>query len=326
MAIDAKVDFILQIEKELSETVTAADMGRILSAVKNVLQGYEMRSLMGQADDNDDLLQSFLDALAVVCRSAKTIERYRYVIGRLMKEVQVPTRQVTVYHLRAFLQREKERGVQESTLEGYRLVFSAYFNWLQRENLIDRNPVANLGTIKVAKKEKKIYSETDIEKLVRAAKTARDRAMIHFMASTGCRISEMVGLNRNAINLASLECVVHGKGNKERTVYMSQIAGWLLNEYLHTRTDDCPALFAGKGGVRLQPSGVRAMLKKLAEETGVDHVHPHKFRRTLATELTRRGMPVQEVAKILGHEKLDTTMGYLVLNNDSVRSRYRRFS
>jgi len=326
MAIDAKIDFMRQMEKELSASVTVADMATIMNAMSNVLQGYEMRSVAVWADDKDDLLESYIAALNVECRSPKSIERYEYIIKKLMKFVQVPTRQVTVYHLRSFLQKEKERGIQDSTLEGYRLVFSAYFNWLQRESLIDRNPTANLGTIKVAKKEKKIYSDIDIEKLVRAAKMDRDRAMIHFMASTGCRISEMVGLDRDSINFDNLECVVHGKGNKDRTVYISDVAGMFLKEYLSTRKDDCPALFAGKGGIRLQPGGVRAMLKELAEETGVDHVHPHKFRRTLATDLTRRGMPIQEVARILGHEKIDTTMRYVVLNKDDIKTSYRRYA
>ena len=247
-------------------------------------------------------------------------------IGKMMEFVKVPTRRISVYHLRNYLTHEKERGICERTLEGYREIFSAYFNWLQRESLIERNPCANLGVIKVPKKEKKTYSEIDIEKLVRGCKTKRDRAIIHFLASTGCRISEMTGLDRDAINLDSLECVVHGKGNKDRTVYLSQVAGMMLGEYLKTRTDDNPALFVGRGNVRLHPGGVRAMLKELANESGVDHVHPHKFRRTLATELSRHGMPIQEVANILGHEKIDTTMQYVVLNKDDIRSSYRRYA
>ena len=120
--------------------------------------------------------------------------------------------------------------------------------------------------------------------------------------------------------------MVHGKGNKERTVYLDEVAGMLLAEYLNGRIDDVPALFINKQHDRLNPGGVRAMLNKLAEKAGVDHVHPHKFRRTLATGLARHGMPIQEVAKVLGHEKLDTTMKYVVLNKDDVKASYRRYT
>jgi hypothetical protein len=157
MAIDAKVDFIRQMELELANVVTVSDMTKIMNAVSNVLEGYEMRSVTIWADTKDDMLESYLSALSVECRSEKTLKRYEYVINKLMKFAQVPTRKITVYHLRSFLQNEKERGICDNTLEGYRQIYSAYFNWLQRESLIDRNPTSNLGAIKVAKKEKKVY-------------------------------------------------------------------------------------------------------------------------------------------------------------------------
>ena len=260
------------------------------------------------------------------CRSEKTIARYEYVIRRMMEFVTVPTRRITVHHLRNYLAHEKERGVADSTLEGTRQLFSAYFNWLQRESLIEKNPTANLGTVKVAKKEKLRYTEIEMEKLNQNCETIRDRAILHFLASTGCRISEMTELNRDDVDLEKLECVVHGKGNKERTVFLSEVAGMIIREYLDGRTDDSEALFAGRGSERLQPGGVRFMLNELAKRAGVEHVHPHKFRRTLATELTRRGMPIQEVAKILGHEKIDTTMRYLDMNNETVKANYRRYA
>ena len=326
MAIDAKHDFMRQIEKALADSVTVADMPKIMNAISDVLQGYEMRSITVWSEDKDDLLNCYISALSVENRSKKTLERYAYVIGRLMVYVKVPTRQVTVYHIRQYLQHEKERGICDNTLEGYRQIFSAYFNWLQRESLIDKNPTSNLGAIKVAKKEKRTYSETDIEKLNSGCKTVRDRAIIHFLASTGCRISEMTGLNRDMIDLEELECVVHGKGNKERTVYLSEVTGMFMQMYLDSRHDENPALFVGKRQERLEPGGVRRMLKELAERTGVDHVHPHKFRRTRATELARHGMPIQEIAHILGHEKIDTTMKYVVQDKETIKSDFRRYA
>ena len=323
--IDAKVSFMSQMEAGMADTLTVEQMKKMQTVGYAILDKFDLVELEDEMEQ-DDLLDCYVSAMKVECRSQKTIDRYVYVIGRMMEFVKVPTRRVSVYHLRNYLTHEKERGICEQTLEGYREIFSAYFNWLQRESLIDRNPCVNLGVIKVPKKEKKTYTDAELERLNWFCGNIRDRAILHFLRSTGCRISEITGLNRDQVNLELLECVVHGKGNKERTVYLDEVAGMLLAEYLNGRIDDVPALFINKQHDRLNPGGVRAMLNKLAEKAGVDHVHPHKFRRTLATGLARHGMPIQEVAKVLGHEKLDTTMKYVVLNKDDVKASYRRYT
>lgn len=323
--IDAKVSFMTQMEAGMADTLTVEQMKKMKTVGYSILDKFDLVELADEMEQ-DDLLDCYVSAMKVECRSQKTIDRYVYVIGRMMEFVKVPTRRVSVYHLRNYLTHEKERGICEQTLEGYREIFSSYFNWLQRESLIDRNPCVNLGVIKVPKKEKKTYTDAELERLNWFCGNIRDRAILHFLRSTGCRISEITGLNRDQVNLELLECVVHGKGNKERTVYLDDVAGMILSEYLSGRIDDVPALFINKQHDRLNPGGVRAMLNKLAEKAGVDHVHPHKFRRTLATGLARHGMPIQEVAKVLGHEKLDTTMKYVVLNKDDVKASYRRYT
>ena len=136
----------------------------------------------------------------------------------------------------------------------------------------------------------------------------------------------MTGLNRDKVNFETLEVLVVGKGDKERTVYMDPVAAMLLKQYLESRTDDCEALFVNRYGNRITPGGVRGMMKALANVAGVEKVHPHRFRRTMATGLVRRGMPIEEVAAILGHEKLDTTMKYVVLNNEDLKHSYRKFA
>ena len=325
MAMEAKASFLNQLEKRLSAEVTADSMTRMLSICADVLEGFQLIEQAGLVDQQDDLLDCFVSALKVEGRSQKTIDRYIYIIKRTMKAIGVPTRRVTVYHLRDYIAKEKERGISDNTLEGYREIFSAYFNWLQRESLIERNPTANLGTIKVPKKTKMIYSDVELERLRQHCHNPRDIAIMSFLGATGCRISEATALNRDSVDLQNLQCIVHGKGNKERMVFLDAVTGMQLSDYLDSRTDGSEALFVGKGGKRLQPGGVRAMLCKLAEDAGVEHVHPHKFRRTLATNLTRHGMPIQEVAQILGHEKLDTTMEYVVLDNESTKSAYKRY-
>ena len=329
MAIDAKMSFLNQAEKRLSSEVTAQMMTKVLTIISDVMEGFDMTENANIHERNDDLLDCYIDALRVQGRSDKTLARYRYVIQRMMDEIKVPTRSVTVYHLRQYISRMKELGIADSTMEGTRQVFTAYFNWLQRESLIERNPTANLGTIKCAKKKKKTLSEVDIYKLNECCKTIRDRAIMAFLSSTGCRVSEVTELDRDKIRFTGIdgaECIVHGKGNKERRVYLDTVSATLLRRYLQSRQDDNPALFIGVRSERLQPGGIRIMLNRVAKSAGVDHVHPHKFRRTLATELSRHGMPIQEVSHLLGHEKIDTTMRYVIQNDEDIRNDYKRYA
>lgn len=324
MAMEAKAMLLKDLELQLSTKITSADMAAVLSALSDQLANYNLIHTGLVVDAQDDLLDAYVTAMQIQGRSDKTVIRYQYIIRRMMRSVGVPTRSVTVYHLRKYLAQEKDRGISDRTLEGNREVFSAYFNWLQREGLIDQNPTANLGAIKCAKKIKTIYSEVDIEKLKTSCKCVRDRAIVMFLLTTGCRISEMCNLNRDDVDLVNLECKVFGKGKKERTVYLSPVSGMLIKNYLSERTDESRALFAGKGTSRMHPGGVRAMLCRVAEDASVDHVHPHKFRRTLATNLIRHGMAIQEVAAVLGHDKLDTTMEYVVLNKNDIKNAYNK--
>lgn len=326
MSIQDKATLLNRLENALGDVLTVAEMGRVMGRVADTLSGFSVQQIEAENPGKDDLLAAYISAMQIQGRSPKTIERYRYIIGRLMQAVKVSTREITVYHLRQYLSDEKARGICDNTLEGFRQVFSAYFNWLQREGLITQNPTANLGAIKCPKKVKQTYSDVDLEKLKFSAETLRDRAIVCFLMSTGCRISEMIQLNRDDVDLNALECTVLGKGNKERTVYIDAVTSMLIRQYLETRRDDEPALFIGKRRERLLPGGVRYMLRTLGEESHVEHVHPHKFRRTLATNLIRHGMPIQEVAAILGHDKIDTTMQYVVLDKTDVKNSYRKYA
>ena len=325
MAIEAKAVLLKSLEQQLSTEITAADMTRVLSAVSDQLAAYQVTQLDTDSS-TDDLLDAYVAAMQIQGLSKKAIARYTYLIRRMMLSIRVPTRSISVYHLRQYLASEKARGISDRTLESNRQVYNAYFNWLFREKLIDDNPVANLGAIKCAKKIKAVFSEADIERMKFCCKSIRDRAIIAFLLSTGCRISEMYQLNRDDVDLSTMECRVLGKGNKERIVFLDQVAVMLLREYLAQRTDDFPALFVGRLTNRLSPNGVRKMLSNISSASTVDHVHPHKFRRTLATSLIRHGMPIQEVAAILGHDKLDTTMQYVVLDKSDVKNSYRRYA
>lgn len=326
MSIEAKTKFISNMKERLSGVLTVSAMDQMLNALSDEMGHYDISLSDAVYGGKDDMLDAYLSALTIEGRSPKTIYRYNYVISRLLKSVLLPVCEISVYDIRRYLGGEKERGISDNTLEGLRQVFSGFFGWLQREGLITVNPTGNIGAIKKKKKVKTIFSEIDVERMKTNSKTLRDKAIVCFLLSTGCRVSEVAGLNRDAIDLVNLECKVLGKGNKERVVYLDQVTGMLLHDYFVSRKDAHPALFIGKGTERLQPGGIRCMLKTLERCSGVENIHPHKFRRTLATNLSRRGMPIEEIAAILGHEKLDTTMKYIVLDQTDIKHAYKKYA
>lgn len=325
MSFEDKVLFTDIVRFEVNKYLSDSDADKVRRTLVEIFTKFDVERIRVKGSGKDDYMETYLKALSVQGRSPKTIERYRYILTKMSRSVEVRTKDISVYHLRKYLAEEKQRGIGDRTLDGERQVFSAYFNWLQREGLMDTNPTANLGAIKYQKKQKDIYSATDMERLKMKCKSSRDRAIVYFLQSTGCRISEVTQLNRTDVDLVNLECTVLGKGNKERTVYIDSVTGMMLKEYLDERTDDNPALFTGKGTDRIKPGGIRSMLCKLGVRSDVFHVHPHKFRRTTATNLIRHGMPIQEVAAILGHDKLDTTMQYVVLDKTDIKNSYHKY-
>ena len=326
MAIEGKLELLGKIEDRLGYLLTAHDMAAAMEVIRDELSPCTVQMPEPEGDPDGDMMEAYLSAKAIEGRSVKTLERYRYILVRLLRAVRVTERHMTVFHLRGFLMAERQRGVSDSTLEGYRSVFSAYFNWLQREAQIVQNPCVNLGPIKCPKVVRLPYSDVEIERLKEACDNPRDKAMICFMLSTGCRISEVCGLNRADIDYQGMQCKVHGKGDKERIVFIDNITRMNLRRYELARADDSPALFAGRGSDRMTPGGVRKQLKAIGRAAGVENVHPHRFRRTLATNLINRGMPIQEVARILGHDQLDTTMKYVYLDDRDVQVSYRKYS
>lgn len=302
-------------------------MNCALSILADQLQEFDVEERGGgQSNTYDDLVSAFIFAKQIEGKSIKTLERYMYIIKRMQKEIQVPIRKVNVYHLRQYLMSGRSKGWSDRTLEGYRSVFCSFFNWLWKEGLIQDNPTTNLAPIRCIKEVKLPYSDVDIERLKESCRTIRDKAIVCFLLSTGCRIGEVTQLNRQDINLNRMECKVLGKGNKERIVYMDSVATMMLKRYLSKRTDHYDALFVGKGSSRMTPGGIRNMLVVLSKDSGVPNVHPHRFRRTLATNLINHGMAIQDVAHILGHDKLDTTMKYVYINDEDVRTKYRKYS
>ena len=325
MPIADKLTLMREVESDLSDVLTAAQLRSVMAKISTTLDTYDVaRSTLADENASSDLLDTFLSAKSLEGRSAKTIDLYRYIISKFLSAVNTPVPQINVYHIRKHLSDRKAEGKSDTTIDNSRNILRSFFGWLHREGLIERNPMENIAPIKTQKKVRVPYSAVEIQRLKDACKTDRDLALIQFLHATGGRISEVCGLDRQNIDFRRQECKVLGKGNKERIVYFDSVTAMVLQRYLASRTDDFPALFIGKGTERITPGGVRFRLKTIAESAGVENVHPHRFRRTLATSLIDHGMPIQEVASILGHEKLDTTMKYITVNQSNVRNDYHR--
>ena len=328
MSISAKQYLIKTVSTELCRDLTAFDLETVQDKLNDVLAKFEVEAVPdGERDaESDDFLDAFLSAKKIEGRSDKTIGLYRYRINQLMDALNVPVRRITVYHLRKYLMDEKERGVSDRTLEGMRSVYCSFFSWLHSEGLISVNPCANLSPIRCQKVVRLPYSDVDVEKLREACEGSRNKAIVAFLLATGCRVSEMCGLDRDAVDFDRGEVIVLGKGNQQRTVFLSDVAMMYLRRYLDERTDESPALFAGRCTSRIKPNGVRRMLHEAADRAGVSDVHPHRFRRTLATNLIGHGMPIQDVAAVLGHDKLDTTLTYVYRKKDDIHSNYKKYA
>ena len=325
MSVQDKALLMHKVEGTLKPRMFANMLEEAVCEIQTHLDEFEINHIV-DAQESEDMIDRYINAKIVGGRSEGTIVRYRYIIERFLRFANVKTCEVTKEHIRTYFAHELRRGISESTIDGIRQILYGYFNWLEREKLIITNPVYNIETVKSQKKERMTLSPSDIELLKRKTKSLRDNAIINFLLATGCRISEVTSLNRDDVDLENGECIVLGKGNKERTVYLDEVAVLTLREYLASRNDNIDALFIGKRKERLQPGGVRAMMKKLSISSGVENVHPHRFRRTMVTKLLNRGMPIQEVALVVGHERVDTTMMYFSANKSRLKNSYRIYT
>lgn len=320
-----KQQFISDLSDAFKSVLTVAEMEKVQSVLLEVVSAYDVtkHSAEDTVAASADYLQMYIDAKTIEGRTPKTIAHYQYVMNQFFNREKVTAQSTTVFHIRDFFMKEKSRGISDSTIAGYRDVFNSFFGWLFNEGMIPKNPCANIGTIKQEKKVRKPFTAVEIQKMLETADTLRDKTIIMFLLNTGCRISELCGINAEDVDLTRRECVVYGKGRKERTIFFDEVTGWLLAEHMKTMHID-GALFYGKGTVRLHAGGVRKMLKGIEAKSGVENVHPHRFRRTFATNVINHGMAIQDVAAILGHEKLDTTMRYIYQSKERTKYAYEQ--
>lgn len=256
-----------------------------------------------------------------------TLRRYYDENLKLIRFLRKPLHEITTYDLRFYLSYRRQSGkVSNRTLDGMRRCYSSFFGWLTAEGLIGRNPCAALAQIKYRKTVKKPFSAVELERIRKACGNIRDLAIVDFLYSTGCRVSEAARMNIEDVDFERMECRVLGKGNKERIVYLSPVAAMHLKEYMDSREDAEECLFEGWRGKRITKNGIEALIRRLGTSAGVDNAHPHRFRRTLATNLLDRGMNIQDVAKILGHADLKTTQVYCYISQNNVRAAYQKYA
>lgn len=327
-ALDKQL-LIDDVSKRASTMLRASDVEILNRILLESLGAFDVEHIGTEADPvamSKDYVQMFIDAKSIEGRSNSTMKRYIYVLNTFFNTENVKAIDVTTFHIRDYFMHEKRRGIMESTIEGYRCILSSFFGWLLNEGIITRNPCANIGAIKCRKEIRLPFSKEEIKLIEEHCSTDRDRALVAFLLSTGCRIGEVYALDIDDVDLRDMECKVLGKGNKERTVYIDDVTRMLLKRYLSKRTDNKPPLFINKFGERLGKDGIRYMLNEISRKSGVSNIHPHRFRRTLATNLINRGMPIQEVANVLGHDKIDTTMTYVYMNKRQVKNEYKRYT
>lgn len=329
--MDIRADIIQHVIQALKGKINDESINIVQDILTIQLKNYDIKEQCTDLAITDDraekLLRRFIATKRIEGLSETTLRRYADENLKLIKYLKKQLYEITTYDLRFYLSYRRQQGnVSNRTLDGMRRCYSSFFSWLSAEGLIGRDPCSALAQIKYRKTVKKPYSATEIERLRKACNNIRDLALVDFLYSTGCRVSEISKLDITDIDFDTMECHVVGKGNKERIVYLSDVTGMHLQEYLESRTDTSNALFTGKGSTRLGKNGIEAALKRLGKISGVNNVHPHRFRRTLATNLLDRGMNIQDVAAILGHADLKTTQIYCYISQTNVKTSYMKYA
>ena len=316
---------IVLVLNEMSEYLTVEQMKKLQEVIVKTFAENEAPKT---ETSNDEFLKMFLDAKRIEGCSDRTIKYYRVTIEHLLKNVVSPIRKITTEMMRPYLvDYQKINNCGKTTVDNIRRNISSFFSWLEEVDYILKSPMRRLHNIKTQKTVKNIISDEEIEKLRDNCKNIRDTAMIDLLYSTGIRVGELVKLNIEDIDFSERECVVFGKGDKERRVYFDAKSKIHLKNYIESRKDNNPALFVTLNAPydRLKISGVEIRIRELGRMLNLEKIHPHKFRRTMATRAIDKGMPIEQVQKILGHSQIDTTMQYAIVNQNNVKASHRKY-
>jgi site-specific recombinase XerD len=327
-----KKTIINEIQTEMSGILNNAQRQKLSEVLEHCFFNVDVVTLeqdsVIQCKDNKILKEEFLSAKQIEGCSIRSVNYYSSTLDNLIKTLEKPFNQIETEDLRIYLSEyQKKNNASKQTIDNIRRILSSFFTWLEDEDYILKSPVRRIHKIKTTKQVKETYSDEALERLRDNCKTVRDLAIIDILASTGMRVGELVKLNRVDIDFINRECVVLGKGSKERIVYFDARTKLHLQNYLNSRSDENEALFVSllEPHNRLEIAGVEIMLRKLGRSLDINKVHPHKFRRTLATRAIDKGMPIEQVQKLLGHQKIDTTMEYAIVDQQNVKNSHKKY-
>lgn len=316
---------LVNILNEMAEYLSVPQMKKLQEVL---LDNLSNTSAQKENIENSEYLKLFLDAKRIEGCSERTLQYYKVTVEQMLKRISTPIRKMTTDEIRTYLVEYQQRGgCSKVTIDNIRRNISSFFSWLEEEDYILKSPMRRIHKIKTKTVVKEVISDENMEKMRDACDEMRDLAIIDLLYSTGIRVGELVRLNIEDVNMEQRECVVFVKGDKERRVYFDAKAKIHLMEYLASRTDNNPALFVSLDGrhKRLEISGVEIRLRQLGRKLSLDRIHPHKFRRTMATRAIDKGMPIEQVQKILGHSQIDTTMQYAIVNQNNVKNSHQRY-
>jgi len=325
-----KEELMTEVMQQMLPYLDNAQLKQLRQAMEQTLCHYEVTGaqVKPEEDDSNDLIAMFIAAKRVEGCSEKTLKYYQTTIDALVSFLGKNVRHILTEDLRIYLTKyQKRHQSSRVTIDNIRRILSSFFSWLEDEDYIIKSPVRRIHKVKTSSSIKETYSDEALEKMRDSCEEPRDLALIDMLASTGMRVGELVLLNRDDINFEERECVVFGKGSKERMVYFDARTKIHLQNYLQKRADNNPALFVSLRAPheRIQIGGIEHRLREMGRRLNIPKVHPHKFRRTLATMAIDKGMPIEQLQRLLGHQRIDTTLQYAMVKQSNVKLAHRKY-
>lgn len=324
-----KQNLITDIIQGMLPYLNNAQSKRLQEILQSTFTNYEITSSTVEAKEAEqDFVELFLAAKRIEGCSEKSLKYYEATITTMIKTINKNVKYIVTDDIRGYLtEHQQKKGLSKVTIDNIRRILSSFFSWLEDEDYILKNPVRRIHKVKTGTNIKETYSDETLEIMRDNCNELRDLAIIDMLASTGMRVGEMVLLNRNDIDFNERECIVFGKGSKERIVYFDARTKIHLQNYLESRNDNNPALFVSLKSPheRLKIGGIEARLREFGKKLGLNKVYPHKFRRTLATVAIDKGMPIEQLQQLLGHRKIDTTLQYAMVKQSNVKIAHRKY-
>lgn len=318
-----------EIVQQMLPYLNNVQLQKLQEVLEYSFYNYEISSKVEETeDDSQKLIDAFVYAKRIEGCSEKTLKYYRTTIEAMTEVINKGVRHMQTDDLRAYLTEYQEKhGSSRVTIDNIRRILSSFFSWLEDEDHILKSPVRRIHKVKTATNIKETYTDEELEKMRDNCVELRDLAIVDMLASAGMRIGEMVLLNKVDINFNERECVVFGKGDKERVVYFDARTKIHLQNYINSRSDNDPALFVTLRAphTRIKIGGIESRLREIGRSLEIEKVHPHKFRRTLATMAIDKGMPIEQLQQLLGHKRIDTTLQYAMVKQSNVKQAHRKY-